>query len=176
MAAVPLIGLLMVLLLYQYGYERVASEMASVRELEKAKTKTLEKYMAAISEKPILEKRLSILKERRKADESKFIGAETVTLSAAALSDAVKGLITAAGGSVSSERVDKAENLGRFKVVNVGMDATLPDVRSLTTLVYGIETRVPYIVVKEMDVRVTDFREPRQLMVRLRVAALAGGR
>ncbi len=174
--AMPLMALLLFLVFYQYGYERIGSEMASVRAMEQTKTRTLKKYIATISEKQPLEERLAALKERRKADEVKFIGGETVTISAVALSDIVKGLITSAGGTISSERVDKAGELGKFKVVNVGMDAVFPDIRSLVSVLYSVETRVPYIVVKEMDVRVNDFRDPRQLLVMLRVAALAGGK
>jgi hypothetical protein len=88
----------------------------------------------------------------------------------------VKGLITAVGGTISSERVNKSGELGKFRVVNVGMDAVFPDARSLVSVLYGMEARVPYIVVREMDARVIDFRDPRQLIVILKVAALSGGK
>jgi hypothetical protein len=35
-----------------------------------------------------------------------------------------------------------------------------------------METQTPYLVVKELDVRVRDFRNPRELMIRMDVTAL----
>ncbi len=172
--ALPLIALLLALLIYQYGYEKVHGQMASVRDLQLSKAKTLEKYMTVLSEKPVWEGKLAALKEKRKADESKLIEAQTLSLAAATLVDTAKGIITGKGGSLSSERVEKPEDLGRFRVVNVSMDATLPDIRALSDVIYGIETRTPYIVIRELDVRVRDLRQPRDLMVRMRVASLTG--
>lgn len=56
------------------------------------------------------------------------------------------------------------------------MDVVLPDTRALSDVVYSIETRTPYIIVKELDTRVRNLREPRDLMVKLSVAALTRGR
>jgi len=174
--AVPVIVVLLGLVVYQYGYEKVHTEMASIREMQISKTKTLEKYIAVISEKLFLEGRLGSLKEKRKADVSKTITGETSSLAANTLEDIVKGIITGRGGSISSERVEKPEDYGKFKTVNVSMDIVLPDTRALSDVIYGIETRTPYIIIKELDVRVRNFREPRDLMVKLRVAALTEGK
>jgi hypothetical protein len=174
--AVPVVILLFALVAYQYGYEAVHSEMASLKEMQLAKTKTLEKYMSIISEKPTLESKLAALKEKRKADDSKMIDAQTPALAAATLVDTTKSIITGRGGSISSERVEKADDLGKFKVVNVSVDILLPETRALSDVVYNIETRTPYIVIKELDARVRNFKEPRDLMVKLRVAALTGAK
>jgi len=40
--------------------------------------------------------------------------------------------------------------------------------------VVAIETQIPYLVVKEVDVRVRNYNNPRELIVKLKVAALAG--
>ena len=56
------------------------------------------------------------------------------------------------------------------------MDIVLPDTRALSDVIYGIETRTPFIVIKELDSRVRNFKEPRELMVKIRVAALTGGK
>jgi hypothetical protein len=174
--AVPSIIVLLALVLYEYGYDAVHGEMAALKEMQLAKAKTLEKSISIISEKPALENKLAALKERRKADDSKIIDAQTPALAAATLVDTTKGIITARGGSITSERVEKPDDLGKFKVVNVSVDVTLPDTRALSDIVYNIETRTPYIIIKELDARVRNFREPRDLMVRLRVAALTGGK
>ncbi len=174
--ALPVLAILLVIAVYEYGYLRVKEEIAAVRESEMVKTKTLEKYMNLIAEKPALEKKLADLKDRRKADESKIVDAQTLSLSAANVQDTVKGIITGKGGSISSERVEKPDDLGKFKVINVTIDAVIPDARALTDILYGIETRTPYLVVRELDGRVRNFRDPRELMVKFRIQALTGSK
>ena len=174
--AVPVIIVLFALIAYEYGYQQVRADMVSIREMQMTKVKTLEKYISVIAEKPALESKLASLQEKRKADDSKLIQGETASLAANTLEDTVKGIITGRGGTISSERVEKPEDLGNFKVVNVTMDVVLPDTRALSDVVYSIETRTPYIIVKELDTRVRNLREPRDLMVKLSVAALTRGR
>ena len=116
------------------------------------------------------------MKEERKADDSKLIEGQTPSLAAAALQDMVKGIITGSGGAISSERVGKAEDMEKFKVIRISLDAVVPDSRALSDILYSIETRTPYLVVKELDTRVRDFRNPRELMIKLDVAALTPGR
>jgi hypothetical protein len=174
--AVPVIAVLFVLVAYQYGYERIRAEISSIREMQVMKSRTLEKYITVIAERPLIEGRLASLKEQRKADDAKIIEGQTYSLSANTLEDIVKGIVTGRGGSISSERVEKPEDLGAFKVVNVSMDVILPDTRALSDVIYSIETRTPYIVVRELDVRARNIREPRELMVKLRIAALTGGK
>ncbi len=174
--AIPVIVVLFVLVAYQYGYERIRAEMSSVREMQVMKVRTLEKYITVIAERPLIEARLASSKEQRKADDAKIIEGQTYSLSANTLEDIVKGIITGRGGSISSERVEKPDDLGAFKVVNVSMDVVLPDTRALSDVIYGIETRTPYIVVRELDVRARNIREPRELTVKLRIAALTGGK
>ncbi|HOE19121.1 MAG TPA: type II secretion system protein GspM [Syntrophorhabdaceae bacterium] len=174
--AIPVIVVLFVLVAYQYGYEKIRAEMSSVREMQAMKVRTLEKYISAIAERPLIEARLASSKEQRKADDAKIIEGQTYSLSANTLEDIVRGIITGRGGSISSERVEKPDDLGAFKVVNVSMDVVLPDTRALSDVIYSIETRTPYIVVRELDVRARNIREPRELTVKLRIAALTGGK
>ncbi len=164
--------ILLGLIVYDYGYLKIRAEMSSMKEMEALKTKTLTRYVSLIAEKPRLDKKLATLKERRKAEDSKLIEGQTLSLSAATLQETVKGIITARGGTISSERVDKPEDLGNFKVITISIDSILPDVRVLSDILYAIETRTPYLVVKEADTRVRNFRDPRELMVKLKVSAL----
>jgi hypothetical protein len=174
--SIPFMIILMVLLAYQYGYLRIQSELANIREEQAMKTKTLEKYISLISEKPSLEKGFAALKEARKADDSKLIEGQTPSLAAAQLQEIVKSTVTGRGGTISSERVGKPEDLNKFKVISVSVDASIPDSRALSEILYSIETRTPYLVIKDLDVRVKNYRDPRELMVKLDVAALAGGK
>lgn len=161
---------------YHYGYLRVKAELSSLRDDQAVKTKLLDKYVALISGRPALEKKLALLKEERQADNSRLIEGQTPSLSAAILQETLKGIILNRGGSISSERVGKPEDLGKFKIISVSMDAVLPDTRALGDILYSIETRTPYLVVKELDSRVRNMRDPKELTVKLDVLALTGGK
>jgi len=174
--ALPLMVILLGLMVYDYGYLKIKAELSSMKEMEAVKTKTLTKYVTLIAEKPQLEKQLAILKEKRKVDDSKLIEGQTLSLSAATVQESVKAIITGKGGTISSERVDKPEDLGGFKIITISIDSILPDTRVLSDILYAIETRMPYFVVKEVDARVRNFREPRELIVKLRVSALTVGK
>ena len=174
--ALPLMVILLGLIAYDYGYLKIRAELSSMKEMEALKTKALSKYVTLIAEKPQLEKQLGILKEKRKVDDSKLIEGQTLSLSAATLQENVKTIITGRGGTISSERVDKPEDLGGFKVITISIDSVLPDTRVLSDVLYAIETRTPHFIVKEVDARVRNFREPRELMVKLRISALTIGK
>ncbi len=173
---VPLIVVLIAAVGYQYGYVAVHSELAGIAEAQAAKKKVLGKYISLIAEKPSLEKKLASLAEERKANSSKLIEGQTLSLAAAALQETVKAQITSHSGTISSERVGKPEDLGKFRVISVTVDSVIPDPRALSDILYSIETRTPYLVVKEIDSRVRDFRNPRELMVKLEISALTAAR
>jgi len=127
------------------------------------------------------------------------------SLASAALQDTIKGIVTNRGGTVSSVRVGKVEDIvyqepvaaekpangakekkapslkkakpegeGKFKVINVSLDIVVPDPAALRDILFFIETRTPYLVVREVDSRVRNLKEPRELVVKLDVAALYG--
>jgi hypothetical protein len=173
---IPLMAVLLGVFAYKYGFMQVRSDLASLREEQSVKEKLLGKYVALISEKPDLEKEIKVLTEERKADDSKLIEGQTPSLAAASLQDIVKGIVTERGGTISSERVGKQEDLGHFRVINVSIDTVLPDVRALGDILYSLETRTPYLVVKELDARIRNYRDPRDLMVKLNVSALTSGK
>ena len=173
---IPLMVALLGLVMYQFVYLRTQAHVALIKEGQSIKTKTLEKYIALISEKPKLEIKLISLKEARKADDSKLIEGQTPSLAAATLQDIVKNTVTGSGGTISSERVVKPEDLGKFNVISVSIDTVLPDSRALSDILYSLETQTPYLIVKELDIRIRDFRNPRELMVKLDVSAITGGR
>ena len=173
--AIPVMLILAVPVAYLYVYQPAKNMMSNMKEEEAMKTERLEKEISLIAEKPDLEKKLEVLQEERKADDSKIIEAQTVSIAAASLQETIKAIITGRGGSITSERVEKPDTLGNLKVINVSIDAILPDTRVLNDLLYGVETRTPYLIIKEVDTRVRNFRDPKELMVKIRVSALTGG-
>lgn len=175
--SLPLMLILLGLVLYQYGYSKVSTELAALKEEHALKTKQLGRYIELIAEKPHLEKQLAALVETRKTYNTKLIEGQTPSLAAAVLQDTVNVIITGRGGTINTERVGKPEDLGKFKLVTITIDAaTLPDTRALSDVLYSIETRTPYLHIKELEARVRDFNKPRELMVKLEVAALMGGK
>jgi general secretion pathway protein M len=173
---IPLMFILLGLIMYQFIYLRIRTDVASIKEGQSIKTKTLGKYITLISEKPQLEKKLASLKEARKADDSTLIEGQTPSLAAATLQDIVKNTVAGNSGAISSERVGKPEDLGKFKVISVSIDTVLPDSRALSDILYSLETQTPYLIVKELDIRIRDYRNPRELMVKLDVSAITSGR
>jgi hypothetical protein len=172
----PLMLGLLVFAAYHYGYMRIKSDLATIKEEQEVRLRILDKSNALISEKPNIEKQISKLKEERQANKSNLIEGQTLSLSAASLQETIKGIVVGRGGSISSERVGKPEDHGKFKIITVSIDAVLPDTRALEDILFSIESRTPYLVVKELDTRVRNFREPRDLLIKLDVSALTGGK
>ena len=170
----PAMVVLSIAVAYQYGYLEVREEIAAVRQEQQAKSKTLAKYAALIEERPEMEERLALLKKTREAENVKLFEGKTLSVTTAALQETVKGIIMSRGGTVVSERVGKPEDFGKFTIVNTSLDATLPDVRALSDVLYSLETRTPYLVVKELDVRVKMLQKPKELLMKLDVSALTG--
>lgn len=173
---IPLMIVLLGFVLYQYVYLRIQSDVASIKESQSIKTRTLEKYISLIAEKSDIEKSLASLKESRKADDVKLIEGETLSLASATLQEMVKDIVTRSGGTISSQRVGKPEDLGKFKVITVSMDTILPDPRALRDILYAIETQTPYLIVKDLDARIRNYKDPRDQVVKLDVSALTNSR
>ena len=88
----------------------------------------------------------------------------------------MKSIITSRGGTISSERIEKPEDAGNFKIITTSFDCLLPDIRSLNDILFSLETRTPYLAVREVDTRIRDARDPRELTVKLTVSALMTGK
>ncbi len=176
MFSLPLAIVLFGFTFYEYGYLKVQSEIAERKEMAFEKKKILRKYLTLIADKPRIDARLAALTEARKAENSKIIEGQTPAVAAAALQNTVKGMIALRGGTISSERIEKPEDLGKFKIITVIIDAVLPDIRTLSDTLYAIETQTPYLVVRELDTTIMNYQTPRELTIRLKLSGLTGGR
>jgi hypothetical protein len=174
--AIPLMTILVGLILYLNVYVGVQSDLRTVREERALKMKLLKKHTALIAAQPELEKKLMQLSEQRKAADSKILTGNTPALAGASLQETVKSVITERGGTISSERIEKPEDAGNFKVITVSFDCLIPDIRSLNDILFSLETRTPYLAVREVDARIRDVRDPRELMVKLTISALMAGK
>lgn len=171
---IPVVAALLVVVAYRYGYLAVRAGIVSIKEEHAIKVKTFQKQMTLIVQKPAMQKRLDLLTEARKADNSKLFDGKTSSISTAALLETAKGTITGRGGTILSERAGKPGALGKLTVIAASIDASLPDARALGDVLYSIETRTPYLVVKEIDIRVKALNEPKELSIKLDITALSG--
>lgn len=169
---VTLMIILTGIVMYRYGYLGTQRDMSSIKEEQEMKTAMLAKYVTLIAEIPDLERKLASLKEMRDSYGREMIEGETYSIASASLQEIVKGIITGAGGKVSGERMREPSDAGKFKAINVSVDGAMPDVRTLGDAVYAIETHTPSLFVREIDIRIRDYREPRELGVILNVSAL----
>jgi hypothetical protein len=73
-------------------------------------------------------------------------------------------------------RQGKSEEKRRFKSITVSFDFTAQETGVLRDIIFFIETKTPFLVIKELDCRIKNLKEPRELMVKLDVSALYGGK
>lgn len=161
---------------YDYVYVAIEEKVQSLEELKEVKTKTLGKYINAIAQKGTLESRINALKESRKIEEAGLMEGQTPSVAAANLQNIVKEIITGKGGTVSSERAEKTEELGRYKIITVGIDSILPETRALSDILYLLGTHRVTLLIRELDVRVRNMRNPRELVVNLKISAMNMGK
>jgi hypothetical protein len=172
----PFVAVLFAFAFYDYVYLAIQAEGQSLEELKELKQRTLEKYVNTISRKGALENAIAALKESRKNEELKMMEGQTPSVAAANLQNVIKGIIAGKGGTISSERVEKSEDFRRLKVITVTVDTVLPETRALHDILYLFETHPVTLVMRELDVRVRNMREPRELMVKFRVSAMNMGK
>lgn len=172
----PFVIILLGVAFYDYIYLAVQAELQSLDESNEVKKKTLEKYINTIAQKGALENRINASKESRKSEESKMVEGQTPSVAAANLQNMIKGIITGKGGTISSERVEKSEDLQRLKIITVTVDTVLPETKALHDILFLFETNPVTLLMRELDVRVRNMREPRELMVKFKVSAMNIGK
>ncbi len=174
--ALPFTLILLGLVIYEYGFSKVREERASIEEMKTFKTRSLKKHMVMVAQKPLLEKKLASLKEIREVDNRKIVDGQTIALAGASLQNIVKGIITARGGTVYSERVEKPVDYNNFKMISITVDLSMPDTRALSDTLYDLESQTPFLIMKELDTRVKNYREPKDLQVKLRLSAITAAK
>jgi hypothetical protein len=173
---IPFLVILLGFTFYDYVYLSIQAEIQTLDELKEAKQKTLEKYVSAINQKGALEQRINVLKESRKSRETTTVEGQTPSVAAANLQNMIKNIITGKGGTVSSERAEKSEDLSHLKVITVSIDTILPESKALYDILYLFENHPMTLLIRELDVRVRNMREPRELMVKFKVSAMNMGK
>lgn len=167
--AIPIAIVLLIMTLYEYGYRPLTLEIEEKAQMRELKTETLNRYSRIIAEIPALEEELNQLIEKKKSFSQYLFEGQTQSVAASTLQDTVKNIITSRGGTTQSQRTEKPTKLGSYNVVSINFGATVPDIRTLTDILIALQNNKPSIVIKELDIRVQNFRDPRQLMVHITV-------
>ncbi len=149
------------------------AEIDTTRDSIRSKTRVLEKQILLLSGRAQVESELVSLRETRKFENLKIVEGRTLAVAAATLQNTAKGILVSKGGAISSQRVDRPGTLGDFKVVSVIFDAEFPGTQALGEALYALESQIPWMVVRELDVRVKNLRDPRELAVKLSIEALS---
>ncbi len=71
--AIPLAAVLLLLVIYEYGYVGISSELAEIRARQAVKMQVLRRSVALIEQKPELENQLAALREQVKSRSGNLI-------------------------------------------------------------------------------------------------------
>lgn len=173
---IPVMAILVGFAFYDYVYIPIQDERRSIEEMKEAKMITLDKYIDTLAQKTSLERAIASLREQRRAEEAKMVEGQTPSVAAANLQNLVKTIVIDKGGTISSERTEKPEDLGRFKVVTVSIETIVPETKALNDMLLLIESQSVSLFVRELDVRIRNMREPRDLMAKFKISALNMGK
>ncbi|GBE02186.1 general secretion pathway protein M [bacterium BMS3Bbin06] len=168
-----LIALLSIAVFYQYGVSGLRERNRNLREEKEIKIRTLTKYRALLSQEEALRKEVNELRSLVKDEELKLLSGDTPALASASLQGMVKRIITDAGATIRSERVERTEEHDGYRVVSVSVDLNVKSIAELSNIIYNIESRTPYMVMREMSIRVRNYRRPSGLTVRLKISGLS---
>jgi hypothetical protein len=106
-------------------------------------------YRAQEAERPELEARLAALQEGAKSVPG-LLRASSADLAQAQLQSEMKELIDRSGGSLLSAQLLPPTKVKGFDLVAIEYDLTIP-VSNFSSLVYAVETHVPYYFVDSAD-------------------------
>ncbi|MGH6876410.1 MAG: type II secretion system protein GspM [Rhizomicrobium sp.] len=106
-------------------------------------------YRAQEAQRPVLAERLAALQEGAKSVPG-LLTASSAELAQAQLQSDMKGLIDRNGGSLLSAQLLPPTKVKGFDLVSIEYDLTIP-LSHFSSLVYEVETHVPYYFVDSAD-------------------------
>lgn len=172
----PLTAILVCYAAYEYGYVTLASSIMELRETREQKEKMLFKYVAAISKRQQIASTLHFLRPVKTNNDEGIIKEPLPTGAMKNLRSTLKEIITRNGGQMNGDKDTQPVKSGLYLIYETEVDTMLPDTRALNEIVYAIESHTKYMVIKNMDVRVTNPNFPRELAVKFKIAAIGIGR
>lgn len=142
-----------------------------IQEEIPVKVKLLEKYQKFVAGKDQAESGLK--QAQRAANQCKmmFLTGSTPPLAAANLQDILKTLSSKNAIKIHSEKVLDSKTFDYFEQIPVQVDFT-SSVRNLTNFIYDIETYKKSLSVTDLNIRVTNRRNPKDVRATIVVAGL----
>ena len=160
-------------LLYDYAYIPFLEKSRQVHDEIEMKVWMLNKYLDIQDGLDELEKKYDEIIKARKEVNAKMLKGKTSSLAGAELQNIIKDIIKAKEGSITSERINNAEDRGGIKVVSVRLDAELKNTSTLHEILYEMASRTPTIVIDNLEIRVRNVMTPGPVQIQLQVSALA---
>ena len=173
---IPVMAILVGFAFYDYVYIPIQAQRREIEEMKEAKRVTLGKYINTLAQRTSLESAITSLREQQRAEEAKMVEGQTLSVAAANLQNLVKEVVVGKGGTISSERMEKPEDLGRLKVVTVSIETIVPETKALADMLLLIESHSVSLFVRELDVRIRNMRDPRDLTAKFKISALNMGK
>lgn len=127
----------------------VAALFRSQADERKDALAQLAAFRALEAQRPALQTRLAALQEGAKSVPG-LLDASSAELAQAQLQSEMKGLIDKSGGSLLSAQLLPPTKVKGFDSVSIEYDVTIP-ISNFSSLVYAVETHVPYYFVDSAD-------------------------
>jgi len=170
--ALPLTLILLCYAAYEYGYTALMTKTAELQDTRELKEKMLFKYIAAISKKQQIASTLHFLRPVKVMNDEGFIKEPASAAAMERLRGTLKEIIVQGGGQITGDRSTEPVKSGIYMIYEIEVDSKLPDTRALNEIVYAIESHKLHMVIKNLDIRVTNPNAPREMVARIKVAAI----
>jgi Tfp pilus assembly protein PilO len=135
------------------------------------KLKQLEKYRQFVARRAQVEAELQQAKRAANQCESMFLSGDTPPLAAANLQDVLKTLSSKNKIKIHSEKVLDSKEFDYFEQIPVQIDFT-SSMRNLTNFIYDVETYKKSLSITDLNIRVTNRRQPKDIRATIVVAGL----
>jgi len=172
----PLTAILLCYAAYEYGYVTIASKVVELREIREQKEKMIFKYVAAISKRQQIAGTLNFLRPVKTNYDDGMIHEPLPAGAVENLRNILREIITHCGGQMKGDTGAQPVKSGIYMIYEIEVDMALPDTKALNDIVYEIESNTLYMVIKHMDVRVTNPKSPGELSAKFKIAAIGIGR
>jgi hypothetical protein len=146
--ALLVLGVLVCLFVLLVALPIVALFRAQAQDRKEALAQ-LAAYRALEAQRPALQARLAALQEGAKSVPG-LLDATSADLAQAELQSEMKGLIDRNGGSLLSAQLLPPTKVKGFDSVSIEYDVNVP-LSNFSSLIYGVETHVPYYFVDSAD-------------------------
>ena len=157
--------------LFTYVVGPFLKSQQDIEEQIPVKLKQLEKYRQFVVGKAQAEAELKQVQRAANQTKTLFLAGSTAPLAAANLQDILKTLSAKNKITIHSEKVLDSKSFDYFDQISVQIDFT-SSVRSLTDFIYDIETYQQSLAIMDLNIRVTNRRNPRDVRATIVVAGL----